>query len=485
MKIAILGSGSSSVASALVIEEFIIQNKLSNIEIDIIDYGLTRKINLDKLRYRMNKNSTKVTHAFDIPTQFKISSKLENGLAGSAAYGGWSNVWGATAIPYSEWGLSHWGTLRYEMKLEFKNLSNKIQNLNTLNFNLELRKKSSLIKNSPKNGLGLMNLAINPISMDINKGCNQCGDCLNSCPKDHIWSAKVEWERILKLKQFTYLSDCFIYKIKEVNEQVEVICLINNEKKIFVYDRVFVGLGSIQTSALMLRSNLVKAPLVLKESSMTIVPFISKSLKKIGKYENRIALSEGYILNNTKALQNNVDFFCQIYCYSKSLDEQLVINSKLWKILPRYIRKFVGQYVGVALVFFDESLSHQIILEKKDNDIIEIIPQSNFNNKKIKKIQRMQIISNFNKFGLCPVTFMTKKTNPGQSYHLGASFKLNKNTKKRNSQTNIFGCISDMHRLHLIDSSSLPIVTAAPITWTTMANAMRITRAVLSEIYVK
>ncbi len=285
------------------------------------------------------------------------------------------------------------------------------------------------------------------------------------------------------MNEFNYINEHWVKHISENENKVKVQCLSVGREVTLEYDRIFIGLGAIQTGALLLRSNLATEPLIVQDSAMKIVPFYRRGFKKTGEYEDRLALSEGYILTNLDSLHFKTDFFCQIYSYSKSLDEQMCFSSWIWSKIPLLIRKSLGRYIGIGMVFFDESLSEKIMINKQENNDIHVSKISNKYHFKAKLIKRMQINKAFRTHNLKPIHIMSKSVETGKGYHFGGSFPnlINDTQKFPNNYSDKLGCVKGTSRSHLIDSSCLVRVTAAPITWTTMANAARITRSVLIE----
>jgi hypothetical protein len=68
---------------------------------------------------------------------------------------------------------------------------------------------------------------------------------------------------------------------------------------------------------------------------------------------------------------------------------------------------------------------------------------------------------------------------PGEGRHAGGSFPMSK--APRPFESDLLGRPFGMARTHLIDSSCLPSIPAPTITLTAMANAHRVTAAVLRQ----
>jgi hypothetical protein len=75
----------------------------------------------------------------------------------------------------------------------------------------------------------------------------------------------------------------------------------------------------------------------------------------------------------------------------------------------------------------------------------------------------------FGAFPLIPFVYFGK---PGEGNHIGSVFPMK--TLPKNFETDILGRISSLQRVHIVDASVLPELSATTITFTSMANAYRI-----------
>ncbi len=61
---------------------------------------------------------------------------------------------------------------------------------------------------------------------------------------------------------------------------------------------------------------------------------------------------------------------------------------------------------------------------------------------------------------------------PGRGYHSGGTFPMRANPRYR--ETDCLGRPFGFERVHLVDASVFPTIPAGPITFSAMANAVRI-----------
>jgi hypothetical protein len=83
------------------------------------------------------------------------------------------------------------------------------------------------------------------------------------------------------------------------------------------------------------------------------------------------------------------------------------------------------------------------------------------------KLRRMRRLT-----GIRPLGFMRQIGAPGKSYHVGGSLPMRLSPGRM--ETDIYGRVADMNRVHFIDPATFPSMPAANSTLTAMANACRI-----------
>jgi hypothetical protein len=103
-RVAILGSGASAISAGLVLSE----NKELNLEIDVIDFGLLPETPTSASLNSTRLKSSAADHLFQLPSIFEIN-QTAGVPSGTAAFGGWAEVWGATIFPYSDEDLKLFG----------------------------------------------------------------------------------------------------------------------------------------------------------------------------------------------------------------------------------------------------------------------------------------------------------------------------------------------------------------------------------------
>ena len=85
-----------------------------------------------------------------------------------------------------------------------------------------------------------------------------------------------------------------------------------------------------------------------------------------------------------------------------------------------------------------------------------------------------KLVTHLGDLGFCPIIPMASLGEPGRSFHSGGSMPMSGNHQKHPIVTDRLGRPNGLKRVHVIDASTFPSISATTITLTAMANAHRI-----------
>ncbi len=480
MRLAVLGSGPTATAAALALVDELDAQGASGWSLDILDYGLTpdriRPEDTVAMHGPARKSMPGREYAFVVPPDFGMASGLEGRVAGSAAFGGWSNVWGGTLLPYTDWGLHPWGDLQDGVRAEFAFLTRFVPRLEAgsgrrlPDFTGRVRR---WVRGDREVSRGPSVLAVDPIAATQDLGCNQCGLCLQGCPTDHIWSSRRGILRLATHPAVARVDGVWVESVTESGSSARVRTVsVDGAVDERSYDRVLVGLGALQTAALMLRSGIATEAVVVRDSRMVLVPFHLDRLRPTGSHDPRIALSDGFVLGTGPPDSSEPDFYAQVYGYSPSFEEQVRERIPALNLVPASARRAGLSRIGVAMTFFDQADSGELVLERDAGGVsITGDPRSSLSGACLARAREVLGVA-----GLHALPAGAAEASVGLSYHFGGSFPLRRDPMARGNRSDASGRPAGTDRIHLVDSSVIPHVAATPITWTAMANAARIAR---------
>jgi hypothetical protein len=478
MKIGVIGSGPSGWAT---------YQKLTQLGHDvwILDAGLNSSIEgKDNSRSGTHRLARKLYFGSDFPYRdYPFGpQKFSEGVnpLSSFAVGGLSLVWGATMLPYCEDDFKSWPLGLGELDEYYKEVVDRIpvcgdvDDLSKVYGNYFSRRGifqsermvrflERLSLSAPKNTLyGSSRLAVETGTL-AKVGCNYCGLCLSGCPGDHIWSTKNEFlgASVIQIR---------VISLIENGPYVEVSGLDLEGKKIddLLFDKVFLAAGPLETFRILASSNIVPKKVLLKDSATYFLPLLASS--RLGRWKgNYFALSQVFLkVTNT---QTGLHSQFQLYEYSEDMISRARNAIPLGAYIPSFVLAYFLKRMVVAIGYLEGTKSPQIEMTfTESGDLKLLIAKQGVSiserNSTIRQAIR-NLRGSVSSSGLLPLPFLTQFAEPGEGVHFGSWLPMGISCDLLGRPD---GCVN----LHVVDSSILPSIASGPITFTVMANAMRI-----------
>jgi choline dehydrogenase-like flavoprotein len=396
-------------------------------------------------------------------------------VASSYAQGGLSNVWGAAMLPYRAAELEGWPVgidamaQSYRHVLSLVPLAGQADALEAewpfyVRPRADLpvsRQAEALLRHFERLKLpgvtgGRARLAVRAPS------CIVCGECLNGCPRELIFSAR---HRLATLTGagMEYVSGVVVRGVVETAQGVALHTQMHGEAKIFSGDRVYVAAGVYNSTGLMLRSLGLDRAEILDSQYFTL-PLLGLARQKGVTSEALHTLAQVFVEIEDAAVDaRNVHL--QLYGYSDVLEA--MIAQKLGPL--KGLRKMLLERALVVQGYLHSDSSGRLDA-RLDGDVMRVTPRRNPATRAalkrvVKKIAQM-------KLGARPLGPLLQETLPGRGYHSGGSFPMREAPGV--GETDFLGRPYGRTRTHIVDSSVFPTIPAATITLSVMANAWRI-----------
>jgi ferredoxin len=408
-----------------------------------------------------------------------LSSQTVNPIF-SFTRGGLSLVWGATMLPYSKEDTASWTLDVSTLENRFRDLCKEIpitgapDGLSITYGDFYSRRgilPSSRIVRILESAsrievfdiqVGLSRLAVETGTQGLD-GCVYCNQCINGCPSNLIWNSKgMNLEaKHLKLR---------VIKLKENSTgiQIEAVDILGKSHTLENFDKVFLAAGSLESFRILATSRIIDDTGILKDSATFFVPMFA--LLKLGKVlQNSFGLSQVFVqLNKTNS---HVATQYQVYEYS----EDLIVRAKkalpFGDLIPSMILRFFLKRMMVAIGYLDGADSPGIQMSLlKDGSVESDLAPSGRSCKERDQVIKLSIkrLSKYiRQCGLLPIPFLTQIAVPGEGVHFGAWLPMG-------DKSDLLGRPTGSQNIHVVDSSVLPTIAPGPITFTVMANAMRI-----------
>ena len=478
MRIAVIGSGPSgwSVTSTL--------TQLGH-EVTVIDASLiesdVKKIETRKTTSTLNR---KLYFGSDLPYKsFPFGPSLDSQGVNpifSFARGGLSLVWGATMLPYCKEDTARWPFDISVLENRFRALSKKIpiagaadglsptygdfySRRGILPSGRIVRFLESIMRiESAEIQVGLSRLAVETGTNGID-GCIYCNKCISGCPSNFIWSSnelniKAEHRklRVLKLQE----SDSGI--------EIEAIDIHGLRHVLHNFEKVFLASGPVESFRILASSKIVEDTSTLKDSATFFLPLFV--LPKLGTVnDNSFGLSQLFVRLNRNGSQVASQF--QLYEYSDDLISRAKRALPFGSLIPDSILKHLLKRMMVAVGYLDGADSPRIQMRLlEDESLLSCLSptgKSYEERNKVIKLSIKRLSGHILKHGLIPLPFLTQVAVPGEGVHFGSWLPMG-------DKSDLLGRPTGSQNIHVVDSSVLPSIAPGPITFTVMANAMRI-----------
>jgi hypothetical protein len=480
-KVAVIGSGPSGWTATQKLAELAIRVDIfsSNVELDEIS-----RINFPPESNPINR---KLLNGSDYPYQLFpkgpaiTQSKVD--VTTSFARAGLSLVWGATMLPYSKIDIQDWCVPKSDLEKGYEWVTARVPiagRIDSLAKDFRpylsyppLLPSSRILKLLERSRdcsddtftIGSSRLAVYSVKKE-REGCIYCSKCLAGCPIDVIWKAP----EVNAVKQ-NYFTDLRVISIHKFAEKYQLKTIGKDGKEIIYggYDRVFLGAGPVESFRILAASGIVEPQTTLLDSQTFFVPILLSSKYRSLEVETYTLsqvfchLKEGF---RTKSQ-------LQIYDYSDDLIPKVKTIVPLINFLPTlFIKKLLQRlFIGIGYLNDKDSTKIHMEIDENGNVFLEPLDVEKPAKKNVKFIVRA-FRRKLSPFGLFPLYSLTKVALPGQGVHYGGWLPMGGGSDSLGQPSGFTG-------IHVIDSSILPSIPAGPITFTIMANAVRI----VEEIY--
>lgn len=509
MRVAVIGSGPSGVATAIACLERGWQTVL-------LDGGRTLDPGREAIRRRMAQQAPEQWSAQDLASmsdrhpagsglgtkrlfgdafstetwpQLEVVRRGTVGGGPSMAVGGLSNVWGATMLQYARPDLAAWGDLVDELEEDYERVATYVPIAAQHDALAELyplpRSHAPPLMRSPQMTevlsrwsaseallrargvtVGASRLAIRSTPGGAQHGCVYCGRCLHGCVYQHIWSSAHAVAQLATRTGLEHRPGAIVDRVREHGDAVEVHVAPEADASGERFDRVFVAAGPISTFAVLARSGLVRPSVRMMDSRTVFLPMLWTGSQR--RISGSVTLSECFvrIAGDHPAAQ------IQLYPHNDSLLERAAalhpgLVARLGRIVDAVLRSSV---VGIGYLHSDVSDGVQL---HWDGASVTMSASANPASGPAFDALVRRLPGDLRPLRLVPLPRFAVSEGPGQGFHVGGTYPMG-----AAGGTDRLGRLAGTTRIHLTDASVFPSIPAGAITYTAMANATRIVRSI-------
>ena len=416
-------------------------------------------------------------------------------LRPSLGRGGFSAVWGAAMMPYSEKDTADWPVRSRDLAEHYSAVA-KLTGLSAVRDDLDKifplyaepsavlalsRQANILYTRLEKNRVALLASGIHfgrartAVRADED-GCVYCGLCMYGCPYGFIYNSEQTLRELQKNPNFTYQSDVIVTGLRETRKHAIITGYdrISRELLEFSADSVYLGAGVVATAKIVLQSlGLYDRPVQLKDSQYYLFPLLLTRSGGDVSHESLHTLSQLFVeIFDESVTPRSVHL--QIYSYN-DLIGQAVRQSfgPLAKVLEPLARALEKRILIVqGYLHSDHSSQIAVTLKKGNPDRLQLSAELNPEVRPAIRRVLHKLRRHGRQFGAWPLAPMLQVAQPGRGFHNGSSFPMRANPGEL--ETDTLGRLRGWRRIHLVDASVLPDIPATQITFSVMANAHRI-----------
>lgn len=418
----------------------------------------------------------------------------------SLARGGLSNVWGAACYPFRPSELGEWpispGALapyyaRAAAQLEVVQSRDDLERAyplyGPLGESVEWNPSSALSKllgrwedaqeKLAKNGIvtGRSRLAVRPPGAD--RGCMHCGLCFHGCAYGSIYSASHSLDALIGANKVNYVKGVLVERFRESGERVKtyLLELPTGARRTAQYDALLLAAGplsSLRVAADSLEWHERNTPLM--DNDMYLLPLRILDRQCASQPTALFTLSEAVIAIEPGTV-GPYGVHVQLYSFH---EEFLSEVGSLLRQFPGAIRDGalgVLGHLAMGFLYLDGRQSRLATVSvQKAAPRGRLRIRTEENPKSAATFKRaLELLGHFRSdLGFMPLGPLVKLSPFGFSGHVAGSIPMRPTSDGWGTAPN--GRLHGTKRVYVVDSATLPTLPAQNLTFTVVANAMRI-----------
>jgi choline dehydrogenase-like flavoprotein len=410
------------------------------------------------------------------------------------ALGGFSNVWGASALPFSAHDTADWPVSEAEMAPHYEACAN-VLNIAREQDDLaewlptygrsagQLRASNQakmLLGNLEKNRDALKAAGVRfgrarvAAKTPETGGCTYCGLCLHGCPDKLIYNATETIAALRKHPRFSYQADVVVETLSETDDGARIHAKdrLTGAAMEFSARKVFVAAGAMTTTGMLLRSSgSYDKTLRLKDSQYFLLPLALFSGVRNVRSEELHTMAQIFLEMRDPEI-SPYTVHLQVYTYNDVLAR--TVRNRLGPMLEPAARWGDAHFVLVqGYLHSDHSGGIEMTL-KRDGNSDRLEARGAINPETRRKIGAItaKLMGMATKIGAVPLAPLMEISQPGRGFHHGGSMPMSATPGAFDTDT--LGRPFGWKRIHAVDATVLPSIPATTITYPVMANAHRI-----------
>lgn len=414
----------------------------------------------------------------------------------SLAYGGLSNAWGASILPFKQSDIQDWpvsiAELRphYEAVLSFMPIAAEHDELAELlplyneapdalrrgqQAELLLRhlRRHTTSLRAAGFTFGASRLAVFAGAEHPNR-CRYSGLCMYGCPYRSVYNASHTMTALARNGNVDYRGGFYVDRLTETDDAVTIHFHRRGrpaESGQLTANQVFVACGSISSTRLVLETlGRTRFSHRLQDSQYFVIPMITARAAPVSLATQGNTLAQLFLeLEDRRISSHSVHL--QLYGYNDLILSALTRRLPLAEeSLERALRALLGRLV-VIQGYMHSADSPGLTIEHASNGIRLVGDPPTGSGRRVKKVVN-RLATAGRLLGMLPLFGFLQIGPPGKGNHLGGSLPMRH--RPRGLETDTLGRLPGWSRVHVVDASVFPSMPATTVTLSVMANAHRI-----------
>ena len=417
----------------------------------------------------------------------------------SLAYGGLSNAWGASILPFRRQDIEDWPISldelepHYKAVLRFVPIAAERDELSeilplytdspsALRHGVQtemllgrLRRRTTALRAAGFR-FGASRLAVTASAGHPNS-CRYSGMCLYGCPYRSIYNASHTLDKLVRTGGVEYRGGIYVDRLTEGDGFVTIDFHRRGrttDTGRLTASRVFVACGPVSSTRLMLDSlGRTRLSRRLQDSQYFIVPMLTPRAAPVSVATQGNTLAQIFVeLEDMHISERTVHL--QLYGYNdlmlSALAQRLPLSAAR---LERMLQPLLGRLV-VIQGYLHSADSPGLTVCRESKGIRVVGDNGAAGAARVRRLVR-HLAASGRLLGMFPIPRLVQVGRPGKSNHIGGSLPMRRQPGRL--ETDTLGRLPDWNRVHIVDASIFPSVPATTVTISVMANAHRIATA--------
>ena len=292
----------------------------------------------------------------------------------------------------------------------------------------------------------------------------------------YIYTPSITLRELILQKKLDYKPRYLVIRYKELNDKViiEAKNIDTNQLDIFKAKKVILAAGTFGTTKIVLNSNEdFQTKLSIMENLLSYIPFIN--LFKIGSKQEKCSFYTQINLCYTGNLYDDL-IMGTFYAITGILHSDILFDMPLSVKSNIIVSKYIIPATFVLHLWYPAKLkaTNYVTLNKSGNLHIT------YRDRVIGNIEKY-LIKSFRKIGYLSSPSWCKYPSPGNSFHYAGTLPMKMKPISK-YETDLYGRLYQTQHIHVVDGSIFPYLPAKNLSFTIMANAMRIADHIKEEL---